>query len=946
MRIKSLNEKSFKKKLKLWEKGEISLKQFSSDERAELLERGYITQEEFIELMPEALQEYWRAISELLSKKRIFRNIDAANVLPLGVKGRYQRLNMSRGILIKFKEWGMLETIRLGAHNVYFATAPGFYTKEEILNFLPKEYQKNILQLFTDDWISTSEISNLLNLSPRFLEEVLDAFVAKGYLVKGRAGYRHSQALKEAGVSVESLEALDLVQAHNLLMQEKERKAATQKINSLQEVKEVVERDIRNKSVKTIEEEIEDDSVRLSFIGEVRFGNQFIDIELIEKALYLLKDHFKPHFVIASDFVQGDFRGIQVERLRSLTRTGLQRIEQQYSAADLLLKELENIARKKVIYLLSDDDWQISLSRVLIALEEMSGIRRLGISARWPEEIKRISGADYYRLMKIQWEIIQPYMYRIGRSLFNANEVKKIIGDHISELLVIIFILLFEEFQRLIPEKYKKLVDIEALHQDKANSKRIISPDPVNLYLKNVNKRILAQHNIAFSDITQYVDSGLIPEWILRNLQARGRETPYLWVDFHQERFWGTKLYNTFIFNLPGCQNPLPAAEGKIKTFHTKILSDKAHRQIYFRKEPPSPGIVNCEIFKDGRLRINVFNRKIKNVIEANKDQPEKKDLLAYTSDWQIGSLTMRPEWVIRFLDYALYTRKATNLVFNGDLIQGFHYPRFVSENRPKRLVSISSQKSFVTTLIKPFFPAPNLESIDILLGNHEWEIWGADITGQNNLEFIFFVLKEIYENQRMFRNDLIMPDIKIWNRIRIVKTAGKNGSTVNHPYGTRVVKSGYKIAIQHQWYPRGGGRTPMHAQVTWLRNIAQAASDLHVLFGGHKHTFWMAMIADILMLQLPGLNDQSAFEFARGLMPQSMGVLVEFSNKNGITVELIPIEFLEDNYKCISPFYKEIDEKNLLERPKPGTIEYKYGFDSPFIHQLEEKIDAEYPEV
>ncbi|MCX8016049.1 MAG: hypothetical protein N2692_01985 [Patescibacteria group bacterium] len=939
------NEKDFRKKFKLWENGEVGLKHFTSDERAELLETGYITQEQFIELMPEKLQEYWRAISELLSKKRVFRNTDAATALPLGLKGRYQRLNMSRGILMKFKEWGMLETIRIGAHNVYFSTAPGFYTQDEILKLIPKEYQKNVLQLFADDWTSIQEVANLLNLSSRFLEEILDAFVKRGLLVKGKGGYRRSQALKEAGVSVESLEALDLVQAHNLLMQEKERKAATQKITSLKEIKEVVERDIRHKSVKMLQEEINEESARLSFIGEVRFGNQFVDVELVEWAINILKEYFKPHVIIASDFVQGDFRGIQVERLRSLTRTGLQRIEQQYSAANLLLKELEKIAKNKVVYLLSDDDWQVSLSRVIIALEQFRGIRGLGIGSRWPEEIKRLSGADYYRLMKIQWETVQPYMYRIGRSLLNADEVKKVIGDHITELLVIIFILLFEEFNKPIPEKYKKLVDVEALHSDKPGSKRIISPDPINLYLKNIQKRILAQHNIAFSDITQYVDSGLIPEWILRNLQARGRETPYIWVDFHQERFWGTKLYNTFIFNLPGCQNPLPAAEGKIKTFHTKILSDKAHRQIYFRKEPPTPGVVNFEIFKDGRLRIHVLNNKIKDVIEKEKDEPEKKDLLAYTSDWQFGSLTMRPEWVIKFLDYALFSRRATNLALNGDLIQGFHYPRFVSENRPKRLVSVSSQKAFTTTLLKPFFPAPNLETIDVLLGNHEWEIWGADITGQNNLEFIFFVLKEIYENQKLFKADLKVPDIKIWNRVRIVKTAGRHGSTINHPYGSRVLKSNYKIAIQHQWYPRGGGRTPMHSQITWLRNIAQAASDLHVLFGGHKHTFWIAMIAEILMLQLPGLNDQSAFEFARGLMPQSMGCLVEFSNKSGVTIELIPVEFLEE-YKCISPFYKEIDEKGLLDRPKPGSVEYRYGLDSPFIHQLEEQIDAEYPEV
>jgi hypothetical protein len=79
--------------------------------------------------------------------------------------------------------------------------------------------------------------------------------------------------------------------------------------------------------------------------------------------------------------------------------------------------------------------------------------------------------------------------------------------------------------------------------------------------------------------------------------------------------------------------------------------------------------------------------------------------------------------------------------------------------------------------------------------------------------------------------------------------------------------------------------------------------------------------------------------------MPQSMGCLVEFSNKRGITVELIPVEFLE-NHKCISPFYKEIDAVGKLDRPKPGTREYQFGLDSPYIDRLEEETDSYYAEV
>jgi hypothetical protein len=73
----------------------------------------------------------------------------------------------------------------------------------------------------------------------------------------------------------------------------------------------------------------------------------------------------------------------------------------------------------------------------------------------------------------------------------------------------------------------------------------------------------------------------------------------------------------------------------------------------------------------------------------------------------------------------------------------------------------------------------------------------------------------------------------------------------------------------------------------------------------------------------------QSGYELHRGLMSTVMFTLVEFDNREGVTVEFVPWEFLQD-YKMQSPFYKGKDE--LLRRPKPGTVDYKHGKMSPFI--------------
>ena len=149
--------------------------------------------------------------------------------------------------------------------------------------------------------------------------------------------------------------------------------------------------------------------------------------------------------------------------------------------------------------------------------------------------------------------------------------------------------------------------------------------------------------------------------------------------------------------------------------------------------------------------------------------------------------------------------------------------------------------------------------------------------------------------------------------------------------------------AVQHVWQPWGGGRTPVDAQIKWLTNMAGAAKNIDVMFGGDKHSFWVSLVAETLLLQMPGLIDQSGYELARGLTPLSLFCMVEFSNKDGITVEMIPPAFLEE-YQCISPFYK--DKNDVLVRPKPGSHEYQYGFDSPYIHQIEEEVDSGYLDV
>jgi len=919
----------------------------------DLLEAREISLTDFLGVMVPSLQKRWDIIFNLLKEHRVIRNQQLAEKLTAKRPLSYSVLNNARGLLSKFVEWGALTQTKSPdqKHNIYLCNLPEFYSVEELQNLNPEHHKVKILKACGHKWQSVESISAQVHISPWFLEEVFDAYVEEGLLEKKEGQkenkYRLARGLQEMGISAESIKALGVIKANNLLEQQEEAESMSKDFESLDELIELQEEDLKNKTVEPRPILVSGDSLKLSFIGELAIGHQFSDVKLIR---YFLKEleRFSPDLSINSDFVQGDFRGIQVDRLRTHTRLGgLNKVARQYKGANKVLCSLEKVAKQKVFYQLSDDDHQISVSRALIAMQTYMGLRRSGLSSLFPEEIKRLSGEDFRRFMKFQWQVIQPYMYRIGRSLLNTKEVENIIGDSHSEYLLIVFILLFEKRGIPIPEKWKLVVDMEALHGDKAKSKRIVTPDPILLRLPENfgNKEILVVHNNGFSPVTMYLNSLLIPETVIRQLQMRGEETPFMLLDFHQERFCGTKVgktiggrNDTYIFNLPGAKNTILDASNKIKSFNSiNILTDKVHRQNTFRKEPSTSAITCFEIFPDGRLKFRLLTHRMERVLEACKDKPEQRELMAIFQDLQLGSIQMRPEWSIKAADYALYTRQVSIIDFNGDIIHGINYPQTYSENRPKRLVSIRSQQAFTKRLFLPFFPAPNIKKVRMRIGNHEWNTFGTAAAGQNNLVFFADALADFHAGKGQ------PLDVICYSRVRLKNTANPGGATVNWPYTAEEV-AGFKYAIQHKWAMHEGG-SGLKTMTEWAMRMAGCVGDVDLLIAAHKHMFAVALIAEKLFLQLPGMVDQSGYELAGGYMPQSLFPLIEFSNREGITVELVPIEFLE-SYKCVSPAYKEIDSQGLLDRPKPGTREYAFGLDSPYIQRLEEETDSLYVEV
>jgi len=859
-------------------------------------------------------------------------------------KGFIQALNklVKENVLVSIKVPGDLSSW-------YFVNASSFYEPEELFSLIPDSVRDKILKP-----LETGEVRSVKNLASNFfkdsktglefLETLIYYFVGKKLITKGADGFKKTRMGREFGIDVQSMISLKNDELEGQLAL-KRKVAFMEKYGSLEDVEKALREENEKKVIRPIDltQSVKNGHFTLAFLTEIMFGNKFSDVELLRWVL----ERIHPDVTIASGLIQGNYLGEKIDKNRVLAwGAGLNEIDVQFKAAALLSKELEKVTRLKVFEVQGDDDWDLAKGYAKLAHLAEGKIFSYGYSNLDLafELRRRLDMLSFYRKWKIQYEIILPYQYRIGRSLLNCDEVYDKIGIYKSEKRLIMEILLALENNIGYPETYNKVVNVKALLDHGTDSKRIVTPN--SLLLKVGDKIIQFVHNPAFSNITQYLNTldGLIK--VMRNLGARKHEdVPWLVAEGHQEQFYATFIPSGkkdrnddghWIMNLPGLQNPIRQAQYQLPEFETRVLSSKSHRQVTFRKRPVSPGVVTLTPFVDGRLRFNFYNHSVKRVIEDSKNLPEETRKVCILNDIQVGSITMRPEALLKFLDYCLFEVGVDIVIINGDGIQGFNYQQMPSENRPYRLVSVDSQQRFFKDTILRLIPeGPKVKKVISLLGNHEWNTFGAQLTGPNLLNFIEFYLNGIIDGMKTAGHKCSLEKAASVSRIRIASVERPDGGAIiNWPYYAEEF-AGFKMAISHQ-FERFGAGTPVDGQIKWLHNMADSAADTDVMVGGDKHSVWMAQVADKLLIRTGAAAHQSGYELNTGLRSTVMFTVITFSNRTGITVEMVPMKFT-DQYVCKSNFLKGKDKE--LVRPRPGTPEYFQGKMSPFIERIIDDI-------
>lgn len=332
-------------------------------------------------------------------------------------------------------------------------------------------------------------------------------------------------------------------------------------------------------------------------------------------------------------------------------------------------------------------------------------------------------------------------------------------------------------------------------------------------------------------------------------------------------------------------------------------------------------------------------------------------------NDWQIGSLTERPWYDVKFMDYLYYDAGVTSLAFNGDLQQGFNYGSFANECRHLSGTSVTQQMVSNTKLIRPYLRksfgiidkniVDNSKDVDRIINHlasfdlikHNSGIYGnfdiikrdvdyktVDLKLPNDLKKYESIIRDKlskivmldsvdivegnheknsdwdnkgYSETEILRQELCNLKEYTGSDTDIIFTEyqiNHNGDLVNASSSLRTI-NGYTTLNAHN--ARKGGSSITAGANKWLSGVKESLPNIDIIDFGHYHVFESAVM-DNTLINCTGCGvGQSAYDLKLGYAAQPIYVLKRYLPDGRIQIETIGKEFL-DAYEVQNPYIKE----------------------------------------
>lgn len=627
----------------------------------------------------------------------------------------------------------------------------------------------------------------------------------------------------------------------------------------------------QNDRVTEIHIETDKPSIKTLYLNEILIGHKDADIKFLTSVIEQIPDDIDA--IMVSGILQGDFKLLQKARRKSLA-PGLDSMDRQFYYAKQILDQLVDTG-KPVIYNLSNDDRRVAEEYTIEQFRIMLDLANAADKVNYYQIDKMKTHPKWQEHLAFQTSYVMPYCLRSGRRLRTAEEIKALSNDDMD---VSEYLMLFDAFKRLERGEDPNPDYLPYIEAENLGDTTFKITDDFNLSVKTTSAehQDWVRHNVSFSNEPMYNSFMNVPYEMIGHLAASGQETPSMFVLQHNLEEIGIQKDGTWIVSCGGMINANRFIGSKGSK--TDIAGDQSRRLNTTRRRVPSPSASAHERFDDGRHIVTLYNE---NLLKKADSCP--RTALPLLTDWQIGSLTARPDLLVKYLDYIRTIDEEKVLYFNGDFIQGRNYPNYPNENQMLGLISIESQAGFVSKLLREFLkPDEKVKKAFVTVGNHEFNSGTVKWHGDTFTRYLRDAL-EAKGYTAQFNEGLMTRKGEHFRAWAAIDYVGDYGIYVTH----MPLMKGAK----------GGGGLPIYQAATHSTGLGEAKRSIDFEMYGHWHHPQYAMFGDKVAVISGSLAGMSGYEWERGYRPVINSVILHIGGGQPPQLEFLSEQFLH-NYQ------------------------------------------------
>ncbi len=640
-------------------------------------------------------------------------------------------------------------------------------------------------------------------------------------------------------------------------------------------------------------------------MSELLIGNQDSAVDFYGKTLERIKtlpDTMQPDAVVLSGLIQGDFKYFEKGR-RGTLLPGLERMDRQFYFARQAIDQADSLG-KPVIYNMSNDDHRIAEEYTVEVFQRMNQYAKEHTKAtgvkpedrtNWAAVDKMRQNPNWNTHLRFQIDTVFPYCLRAGRRLYTAEEMTEQTEGRVTQEEYFVLYDIEERLKagkRLSNEQYRWLRRVQGSQQ-----KDVIITDDVNMHITTEGAEYTdwVRHNFSFSDKPMYQNFMKNQVEAVAQLAANGQETPDMFITQHNQEDVGVSSQNAWVVSTGGMLNPLRHVQAKGSW---SGAGDTSKRLVRSRRRIPSPSATMHERTDDGRHIITFMNDAL---YEKSFSIPERMTI-AELCDFQIGSITARPDLLVKYLDYIrsrTMGERPVALFFGGDMLHGRNYPNFPMESQQTGLMAMDSQETFLKSLFGGAFAEMKPEELEafkrvlVQPGNHEWNSGTLKWHGYSFVTYMRDFFGRLLARGG-YSDDEIADIVRTHDAVITPRGEYASGYTGVEYFGEM------GVLIQHYLLDRGGKGSGGDLPVYQSHHFATGGGDLmksvDVLMAGHWHHPQYGMFGDKVGLVGGSIAGISDYELKRGYRPTIAGTMIHMGGGQPLQLEFISQETLQDH--------------------------------------------------